>query len=148
MLRSILVLSCSLLTLAFLPVGASHAPRGPVPAQGDLLQHMEGLKKNLKGAAMALQASDDESTLRHIAEMQRLVLLAKLESPPNLEQQAVDERDAHRVGFRRSLALLLQDLAGMEVEILDGEREKAFGRVTTSLFRLREESHAKYQLSK
>ena len=110
-----------------------------------LAEHMEGLKTNLKGVAMALQGPDAETALRHLAEMQRIVLLAKLESPPNLDEQPESERHAHRQEFRKSLVRVLQELAGMELEILDGDYEAAFARVTGPLYTLRESSHDKFQ---
>ena len=58
------------------------------------------------------------------------------------------ERDSHRVEFRKDLARLLAELAGMELEVLDGEWQKAFGRVTGSLYRMRMKAHEKYQLAK
>ena len=119
------------------------APKAP-PA-GELLAHMEGLKEHLKGVAMGLQAEDEAAVLEHVAEMQRLVLLAKLTTPPNLDQQPEKKRAAHRTAFRRDLALLLEDLVGLELDVLDGKPRKAFKRVTGSLFKLREAAHERYQ---
>jgi len=147
MRRSLALATCLSLGVALLPSYASRAtvvePRA-TSADG-LAEHMEGLKTNLKGVAMALQGSDAETALRHLAEMQRIVLLAKLESPPNLDEQPEREREAHRAEFRKSLVRVLQELAGMELEILDGEYDKAFARVTGSLYTLRESSHDKFQ---
>lgn len=150
MLRSAVALSVLVLGLVLLSARPVRAPQDPEPvlAGGALLEHMEGLKKNLKGAAMAMQAQDGEKALQHVAEMQRLVLLAKLETPPNEEEKPEAERDAHRLAFRKDLIHLLQELAGMEVELLDEDWEKAFGRVTGPLFRMRTQAHDRYQLSK
>ncbi len=141
MLRPSLALAGLCLCLA-LPI--ANARRVP-PSEGPLLELMEGLKEHLKGVAMGLQASDDAATLEHIAEMQRLVLLTKREDPSNLGEQPESKRDSHRAAFRRDLALVLGELAAMEVEVLDGERQEAFGRVTGALFRMREEAHERYQ---
>jgi hypothetical protein len=106
---------------------------------------MEALKTNLKAAAMALERTDTTGALKHIAEMQRLVLLAKLEVPANLEAKPDKQRDAYRAEFRKDLVRLMQELLGMELEVLDGDWEKAFGRVAGPLFRMREAAHEKYQ---
>ena len=150
MLRSIVAVSALALAVAIPSGAAPGAPQDPAPASegGVLLEHMKGLKKNLKGVAMSLQKSDSKQVLHHIAEMQRLVLLAKLEAPANLEEKPEDERESHSTEFRKDMIGLLQELAGMEIEVLDGELEKAFGRVTGSLYRLREAAHEKYQSSK
>ena len=147
MRRFLVLATCLFLCVAMLP---SHASRStvaePNAASADgLAEHMEGLKTNLKGVAMALQGPDAETALRHLAEMQRIVLLAKLESPPNLDEQPESERHAHRQEFRKSLVRVLQELAGMELEILDGDYEAAFARVTGPLYTLRESSHDKFQ---
>jgi len=147
MRRFLTFATCLFLGVLLLP---SHAHRSTVtepnfaPADG-LADHMEGLKSNLKGVAMALQGSDAETALGHLGEMQRLVLLAKLELPPNLDEQPELARDAHAKEFRKGLVRVLQELAGMELELLDGEFEEAFARVTGSLYTLRESSHDKFK---
>jgi hypothetical protein len=107
---------------------------------------MEGLKTHLKGAAMALQNPDDrDAALVHIAELQRLVLLSKLEAPSNLNEVPEEERAEHRASFRRDLALVLREFVEMEIHVLDGETEKAFARVIDPLYPMRETAHEKYQ---
>ena len=147
MRRFFALATCVFLCVALLPSHARHSLNAEaISNRADgLAEHMEGLKANLKGIAMALQGSDAETALRHLGEMQRIVLLAKLESPPNLDEQPEREREAHTVKFRKGLVHVLQELAGMELELLDGEYEKAFARVTGSLYTLRESSHDKFK---
>ena len=145
MLRLTLSAACIALFLAALPARAS---RSTTPDDSEqLLEHMEGLKENLKGVAMSLQGTDTSATLRHVAEMQRLVLLAKLLAPSNLDEQPAADQDKHRVEFRSDLIGLLKELADMELEILAGKPADAFKRVTGSLYKMREEAHAAYQRS-
>lgn len=120
----------------------------PVLAGGALLEHMEGMKEHLKGIAMGLQANDSPATLEHVAELQRIVLLAKLETPPNLDEQPESQRAEHRKQFRTDLARLLQELAGMEIDVLADDHEAAFARVAGALLSMRKDAHAKYQLGK
>ncbi len=146
MFRTAFLAACLLLSTVLLPLRASTSPTSPSTSPGSALaEHMEGLKENLKGIAMALQGPDAERALRHVAEMQRIVLLAKLEIPPNLEEQPSADRDAHRVQFRKSLIAILQELAGMELDILDGEYEKALARIMGPLLQLRESSHERFK---
>lgn len=138
---------------AVYPLAMPSARRPPVreaateAAERPLRAHMEGLKTHMKGTAMALQSPEGrDKALEHIAELQRIVLLAKLEAPSNLGEVAEKERAEHAKDFRRDLTLVLRELAEMEIHVLDGEMEKAFARVVDPLFPMREAAHEKYQL--
>ena len=108
---------------------------------------MEEIKTNLKGLAMSLQDSvAQERALKHVAELERHVLSAKLEAPANLEQIAEEERAAHRIAFRRDMARVLGVLAELEVDLLEERHEDAFAKIIGPLYKMREAAHAKYQL--
>ena len=116
------------------------------PSESPVLEAMEGMKTHLKGTAMALQdPAKGAEALEHIAELQRLVLLAKLGSPANLDELPADERDAHRTAFRRDLTLVLEQLVHMELSVLDGKPDEAFARIVKPLYPMREAAHEKYQ---
>jgi len=143
-----LVLGGVLVLSAVAPAPASPSPMPASAAAAtdtDLLTAMEGLKTHMKATAMALQGNSTEEALEHIAEMQRLVLLAKLESPPNLEELAKKERAAHQMAFRKDLIGVLKEFADMEIDVLEGRFEAAFARVVDPLHPTREAAHAKYQ---
>jgi hypothetical protein len=109
---------------------------------------MKGLKDQLKPAAAAVKAEDAAAALPPIAEMQRLVLLAKLEPPANLAEVAAGEQEAHATAFRRELATLLGELAQLEIEVLDGRFDEAMARIQGPLFQLREAGHDKFKKAK
>ena len=137
------VASLALVTLLVsLPLGQEPA----TPAAPTLLEHMGGMKTHMKGAAMALQDPAKKSeALHHIAELQRLALLSKLEAPSNLEEIPEGERDAHTTSFRRDLVLVLREFVEMELSVLDGKPQEAFARVVKPLYPMREAAHDKYQ---
>ena len=132
------------LALAAAPAPTPTALQDP-PSATPLRESMEGMKTELKGIATALQAREGSRALEHIAAMQALVLRAKLESPPNLDQVAEAERAAHRVRFRKDLILVLRELATMEEHVLDGDLDRAFASVVDPLHPLRERAHAAFQ---
>lgn len=132
------------MTAAFL--AADPAPALPTPTQEAALHgHMEGMKTHLKQTAVALGSKDRAQALEHIAELERLVLLAKLEEPSNLSEIGAAEQPDHITSFRRDLALVLGVLVEMEVDVLDGRFDDARARVVDPLFPMRETAHEKYQ---
>ena len=135
---------CAVLALVLIVAAAPGAPQD-TPHQTPLLDCMESMKVELKGIAMSLQGKDEVKALEHIAAMQSLVLLAKLELPPNLDQIPEEGRAAHRVGFRKELIAVLKELAVMEEHVLDGDLEAAFKSVIDPLYPLRERAHEAYQ---
>jgi hypothetical protein len=132
-------------------VSAALSPQArPAPHSGQeqssLRVTMESMKTHLKGLAMALQREDGrDAALGEVAELQRLVLAAKLETPPGLDGMPQGERAAHALAFRRELAAVLRELAELEIDLLEGRREAAQTRVRKSLFELRERAHERFQ---
>jgi len=110
-----------------------------------LYQEMSGLKANLKSLAMSISGSDTDAALRHVAAMQQHALTAKLMEPANLDAYSGDEAAAHQVAFRKRMASLLSELIDLEVDLLDGDPQAAFARVTGSLYKLREAAHTEFQ---
>lgn len=118
----------------------------PPPADGTLHDTMEELKSHLKATAVALKRDGStEEILHHVAEMERLVLLAKLETPPNLDQIPETGRAEHALSFRRDLVEVLQVIASMELDVLDGRRDDAAATIVDPLFPMRERAHELYQ---
>lgn len=144
----------ALLSLAVL-VGAPRTAPPPSEEPTPLRAAMEDLKAHLKVVALSLRAGADPTTpqgaaaaeraLEHVAGMQAAALAAKAEAPPEAGELPEAERAAHRTAFRRDLALLLGELADLEVELLEGRRDDAAARIAGSLFQLREASHERYQ---
>jgi hypothetical protein len=107
---------------------------------------MEGLKDNLKGVATNLGTDAQRpAALRHVAQMQGIVLLAKELEPSNMEEVTEGERAAHKLAFRADLARLLGELAVIEQDICEGRNQAAMAAVRGKLFELREAGHEKYQ---
>lgn len=120
------------------------APAGAEPVE--LFDHMMVLKKSLKALATGLsEGKPTAELLVHVTAMQEAALKSKSFDPPNLSDVPEARRDAHRNAFRADTLRLLIDLAQLEIDLLEGRPEEAFGRVTGSLYKLREASHEKYQ---
>lgn len=135
--RPALALLSGLLLIAARP--ATQAEPSP------LYREMQGLKDNLKSLAMSLSGSDIDAALEHVAGMQRHALAAKLMKPANIDEFSGDEAKAHERAFRRRMAVLVAELIDLEIDLLDGDPQAAFARVTGSLYELREGAHATFQ---
>ena len=140
---------CRLAIALFVVLPLLGALQDPPPAQagdGALLSSMEGIKGNLKSLATRLRAEDGrDDCLAAVAEMQRLALVAKLQVPPRLESLPADEGQAHREVFRREMNALCVSLLALEVELLDGDVEEAWARISGPLFQQREAAHRRFQ---
>lgn len=152
--RPLLVACAGLFALALLawtlPQDAPRGRSGVVrPAQEEpveLVDHMLAMKKQLKALATGLsEGKPTAELLAHVNELQTLTMKGKTFAPTNLDEQPAKRRDAHQAAFRADMARLLIELAHLEIDLLEGRPEEAFGRVTGSLFKLREASHEKYQ---
>ena len=152
--RPLLLLSSAALALVLVawalpqdkPRGRSGVVMPAAEQPVELMDHMDGLKKNLKALATGMSEGKPAAELLvHVTGMQEHALKAKSFVPPNLSEVPEKRREAHRNAFRADMLRLLIDLANLEIDLLEGRPEEAFGRVTGSLFKLREASHEKYQ---
>lgn len=141
----------SLLLIAWaLPQDASRDRPGVViPAQQEpveLVDHMFAMKKSLKALAQGLaEGKPTDGLLTYVTAMQQSTMAAKTMDPTNLDELPEKQRDVHRRAFRADLALLLIELARVEIDLLGDRNQDAFARITGELFKLRETSHEKYQ---
>ncbi len=144
--RRPLPFACAALLAAGLALAAGAPTGAPVDGEGVVHDAMEGLKANLK--VLASSTPDPEqrgAALGAVAEMQRLVLLAKVEAPTNLAEKPEAERAAHTLAFRREMARLLGELAKIEVALCRDQPDEALAAIKTTLLELRDAGHAAFQ---
>jgi hypothetical protein len=107
---------------------------------------MEGLKADLRKLGGLLKAGDKQSdALAAVADMQRLVLEAKLLQPSNLPEIAEAGRPAHVLAYRKQMAELLQEVATLEIDVIDGENAAALELIKGRLTEMRDVGHEKFQ---
>jgi hypothetical protein len=107
---------------------------------------MEGLKGNLKKLRGALEAGGKQAeALAAVASMQKHALEAKAGGPSNLAEKPEAERAAHALAYRREIAVLLGELAALEVEVIDGQDQAALARAKDRLITLRDGAHERFQ---
>lgn len=112
----------------------------------ELVDHMFGMKKNLKALSQGLaDGMPTDGLLTYVTAMQESTMAAKTMDPTNLDELPEKQRDAHRRAFRADLALLLIELTKVEIDLLANRGEDASARITGELFKLRKASHEKYQ---
>ena len=126
---------------------AARAAAGALPEDNEVVHlAMEGMKSSLKKLAGALNAGGRrDDALAAVTALQRHTLEAKAGAPSNLADKPEAERAAHALAYRRELALLLGELAALEVEVVDGEDAAALARIETKLLPLREGAHGRFQ---
>lgn len=127
--------------------GAAEPAAGPGAREENEVVHlaMEGMKASLKKLGPALQAGQQADALAAVAALQKHALEAKAGGPSNLADKPEAERPAHALAYRRELALLLGELAALEVLVIDGKNEEAFARIKDKLVTLRDAAHEKFQ---
>ncbi len=120
--------------------------RSSAAVDEELEELMYSLKRHLKGAAQALQdPSMEAEALDHIAQLQAAAHAAKVLEPSNLDEIPEGERAQHVRSYRRDMAEVLGVLVDMEIDVLEGRREEAAGKLADPLYKLREAAHEKYQ---
>lgn len=110
-----------------------------------LEEAMYGLKDHLKKLSRALTPEGRDAALSELTEMQRIVLEAKSLTPSNLEEVPEGARAEHRVEFRKEMLTLLAELVALELDVVEGDNEKALERVRGPLLDIRNRSHDKFQ---
>jgi len=108
---------------------------------------MESIKSELKGLAMTLRAAplDGNKALPHVHELEAHLLAAKRPSPPPLEALPEADRAAHLVEYRRAMVAALDLMLKLELDVLAGDAESAFEKLSGPLFQHRAASHGKLQ---
>lgn len=113
---------------------------------GELYKLMKSLKGHLKTLAGALQSPDtDEASLAALSEMQVITIAAKRLLPTNLEDVPEAKRAAHTKAYKVDMARLLQELAAIEIDVLERRHSEAFERIKSGLLEMRESAHDKFQ---
>lgn len=148
-----------LLVLGALSLSSAQAPpadtkRAPASERGgphddgesELGLAMESLKADLRKLGGFLKAGDKQAeALAVIANMQRGVLDAKLLPPSNLSEIAEGERPAHVLLYRKEMAMLLQEFAALEIDVIEGANAAALERMKGKLAEMRDAGHDKFQ---
>lgn len=107
---------------------------------------MKGIKTGLQTLSRNVSdPANDETSLATVTDMQTWTLAAKSLAPPELDEISDADRDRHAAAFRAEMARLLAELAALEIDVLEGRHEKAYGRIRGSLFELRDSGHSRFQ---
>lgn len=143
-------LTAALTLAAARPAPGASASLEPAPwVDGDdheeLEEAMYGFKNHLKKLSRSLTPEARDEALEHLTEMQRIAVESKGLAPSNLDEVPEDKRAAHRDDFRKEMLAMLDELVGIEVDVLDGRFEKASERVRGPLLDIRNRSHDKFQ---
>ena len=135
------VLVLSALTAAF-----AQPIRTAGPQDTPLQESMETLNQGQRSLRKLIKAPNDNqaSILGALGGMEHAVLLALREPPPRPEGQSDAEFALLRVGFKRTLAALLQQVLTLEQAALESDAE-AMSAAYTELGRIKSAGHEKYQ---
>ena len=107
---------------------------------------MKNLKKHMKPLSQSIaDAAKNDDTLKHLVEMQGLVLESKKFDPPTAEALKGEELAKHVNDYQADMTKLLVELATMELEVRAGDNAAAQARVKSGLVKMREDGHDKFQ---
>ena len=106
---------------------------------------MNTMKSELRSLGRGITAENRDKSLERIANFQRQVLTAKLETPPNAAPLEGAAKVEFMTGFRRKLIEVLATSCKLETAVLDGKYEDATKIVTVDLKALQNEGHDKYK---
>jgi len=139
--------SLALALLVLVPFSARVATSDPRPAvDGELDEHMQAFKSNLKTIAKGLQdPSQRDAILAATVDFQNHAQRAKLLEPANLADVPEDERDEHVLAFRKTMMDLQRSLLDLEEKLLDGDADGAIDLVRGQLFEQRNAAHDRFQ---
>ncbi len=113
-----------------------------------LLDRMELIKHELKATARAVRNQDKPLgvAIVHVSMLQRLIVEAKDMTPGRLASLDGGRREAEIAEYRRTQCEVLIELAKLEMHLLDGDREAAWGVIAGPLADLREAGHDRFQI--
>lgn len=119
------------------------------PKQDDVSLHdrMEVLRNNLRALArnVADPAKQQES-LKLVAEMQKHIVAAKEQPAPKLNTQPEGAREAYGLAYRKAMTEVLEELARLEIDIIDKNGEQATKRIRENLVKMRDAAHEKFNV--
>jgi hypothetical protein len=111
------------------------------PLEGD----MNTMKAELRALGKGINAESRDKALERIANFQKAVLAAKLETPPTAAEVPADKKAEYVAGFRRKLIEVLATSCKLETAVIDGKYDDATKIVTNDLKQLQNEGHDKYK---
>ena len=92
------------------------------------------MKRNLKALATNIQnPKKDKKSLESIHNMQQHMMAVKLKSPPVLKDTPKDQHAALIRSYRTDATRLLRELVDLEIDILEGRHDAAFGRILSQI---------------
>ncbi|GJM18528.1 MAG: hypothetical protein DHS20C14_07410 [Phycisphaeraceae bacterium] len=141
--RTTITACCTLIAIALMPsFGAA-----PEPDNRRLHAKMEGMKENLKAIAITLRTPDAplDDAFRPLSRLQAAVIDAKSMTPARVERLDEPERSAELGAYRAEQANLLIELCKMELALIEGDRDAAWGFVAGPLLEIRERAHERFQ---
>lgn len=110
-----------------------------------LAKLMDQTKDNMKLLGRSLGGEDLSAPLQHVAELQRLLLLAKLEKPANVDDLEEAEQPAHVLAYRKDMAMTLKVLLDLEIALLDDDKAAAMEMMKGPLNMAKKTGHKRYQ---
>lgn len=111
----------------------------------DLEGYMNTMKAELRALSKGITAENRDKSLERVANFERAVLAAKLETPPNAAALEGDKKAEFMNGFRKKLIEVLATACKLETAVIDGKYDDATKIVTVDLKQLQSEGHDKYK---
>lgn len=113
-----------------------------------LHDRMELVKHELKATARAVRNPDKplELAIVHVSMLQRLIVDSKDMVPGRLGSLEGEQRETEIAEYRRTQCKVLIELAKLEMHLLDGDREAAWGVIAGPLADLRDAGHDRFQI--
>jgi len=106
---------------------------------------MNTMKSEVRALGKGINAESRDKSLERIANFQKAVLAAKLETPPTAADVPADKKAEFLAGFRKKLIEVLAASCRLETAVLDGKYDDATKIVTSDLKQLQTEGHDKYK---
>ncbi|MCL4210801.1 MAG: hypothetical protein HRU76_02500 [Phycisphaeraceae bacterium] len=124
------------------------APRGA--NRGDdvsLHDRMEVLRNNLRSLARSVgDPAKQQESLKLVAEMQKHIVAAKEQPAPKLDTLPAAEREPYGLAYRKAMTEVLEELARLEIDIIDRNAEQATKRIRENLVKMRDAAHEKFNV--
>ena len=113
-----------------------------------LLDRMGLIKHELKATARAVRNPDKplDVAIVHVSMLERLIVESKDLVPGRLASLDAEQRGAELTEYRRTQCKVLIELANLEMHLLDGDREAAWGVIAGPLADLRDAGHDRFQI--
>ena len=143
----LLVAAAALGLIAWLPARAQEKGR---PEHGQEKENalegaMNTMKAELRGLSKGINADNRDKSLERIANFQKAVLAAKLETPDTIAKVEDAKKAEFKAGFRKQLIEVLVTSCKLETAVLDGKYDDAAKLISGDLKKLQDEGHEKYR---